>query len=41
MQVLAVRLADLRYFLSQFHDTFFDRILHGDRLAERKAPEHT
>jgi hypothetical protein len=34
MQVQAVRLADLRYFLSQFHDAFLDRILHDDRLAE-------
>jgi hypothetical protein len=34
MQVQAVRLADFRYFLSQFHDAFLDRILHDDRLAE-------
>jgi hypothetical protein len=33
MQVLAVRFTDLRYFLSQFHDAFFDGILHNDRLA--------
>ena len=34
MQVKAVRLADLCYFLSQFHNAFLDRILHDDRLAE-------
>jgi hypothetical protein len=34
MRVQAVRFADLRYFLSQFHDAFLDWILHDDRLAE-------
>jgi hypothetical protein len=34
MQVQAVRLADLRYFPSQFYDAFLDRILHDDSLAE-------
>ena len=29
-----VRFTDLRYFLSKFHDAFFDGILHRDRLAE-------
>jgi hypothetical protein len=34
MQAESIHFADLRYFLSQFHDAFFNRILHGDRLAE-------
>jgi hypothetical protein len=29
----AMHLTDLRYFLAQFHDAFFDGILHDDRLA--------
>jgi hypothetical protein len=33
-QEQSVRFTDLRYFLSQFHDASFDRILRGDRLAE-------
>ena len=37
MQVQSVRFTDLRYFVSQLHDAFFDRILHDDSLA--KAPE--
>ena len=34
MQVLAVRLADLRYLFPQLGDALFDGLLHGDRLAE-------
>jgi hypothetical protein len=29
--VLPIRFADLRYFLSQFYDAVFDRILHDDK----------
>ena len=34
LYVLFVRFADLNNFVSQLHDTFFDWILHDDRLAE-------
>jgi hypothetical protein len=33
MQVQPVRFTDLRYFIPQLRDAFFDRILHDDRLA--------
>jgi len=33
MQVHSVRFTDLRYFVPQLCDAFFDRILHDDRLA--------
>jgi hypothetical protein len=39
MQVQSVRFTDLRYFVSQFHDAFFDGILHDDRLAEPSERE--
>jgi hypothetical protein len=34
LQVQAVRFTNLRYFFSQLSDTFFDGLLHEDRLAE-------
>ncbi len=37
--VQTIRLTNLRYFLSQLYDAFFDGILHLDRLAEHNAPE--
>jgi hypothetical protein len=37
MQGKAVRFTDLRYFVSQLHHAFFDRLLHDDRLAPQKA----
>jgi hypothetical protein len=40
VHVQTVRFANLRYLISQLCDAFFDGILHDDRLAERKAPEH-
>ena len=33
MQVQSVRFTYLRYFVSQLRDSFFDGILHDDRLA--------
>jgi hypothetical protein len=39
LQVQAIRSTDLRHLISQFHDALFDGILHGDRLADHKAPE--
>ena len=33
MQVQSVRFTYLRYFVPQLRDSFFDRILHDDRLA--------
>jgi hypothetical protein len=41
MQVQSIRFADLRYFLSQYNDAFFDRILHDDRLAELHRAGHS
>jgi hypothetical protein len=35
----AVRFTNLRYFVSQLGDAFFDGVLHDDRLAEHDAPE--
>jgi hypothetical protein len=37
MQVQAVRFTDLRNFLSQFYDAFFDGILHDDRLLTQSG----
>jgi len=37
MQVQLIRFANSRRFLWQFHDTFFDRILDGDRLSKAAA----
>jgi len=37
MQVQAVRFTDLRFFLPQFYDAFFDGILHDDRLLTQSG----
>jgi hypothetical protein len=37
LRVEPVRFSKLRYFFPQLGDAFFDRTLHGDRLAERSG----
>jgi hypothetical protein len=37
LRVELVRFSKLRYFFQQLGDAFFDRILRGDRLAERSG----
>jgi hypothetical protein len=44
LRIHAVRFTDLRYFISQLGDAFFDGILHGGRLADplrvERVPEN-
>jgi hypothetical protein len=37
LQLQAVRFTDLRFFLPQFYDAFFDGILHDDRLLTQSG----
>ena len=38
LHILVIRFANLNYFFPQLGDALFDRSLHGDKVAEHKAP---